>query len=175
MGRGERDRAELRDGYPPLPRSLPLSPHTLPAAHALLGFCSMQPRYREFDGATLLSLSLPLFLFPEVSRVSEEDGSAIKQLAVKVTDRRSRRVPLPIGGLTLFWNSMGRTFFGATLAVHPFHAPAFASVASVKFSWFKPYALEFARSEVRIIIGILGDMVSSTLGQVRFQMNSCTN
>ena len=122
-----------------------------------------------------LSLSLPLFLFPEVSRVSEEDGSAIKQLAVKVTDRRSRRVPLPIGGLTLFWNSMGRTFFGATLAVHPFHAPAFASVASVKFSWFKPYALEFARSEVRIIIGILGDMVSSTLGQVRFQMNSCTN
>ena len=119
--------------------SLSLSPRTLPAAHASLGFCSMQPRYRECDGATFLSR--PPFLFPEVSRVSKEDGSAIKQLAVKVTDRRSRRVPLPIGGLTLFWNSMGRTFFGATLAVHPFHAPAFASV---KFSWFKPYALEFA-------------------------------
>ena len=94
-----------------LPRlSLPLSPHTLPAAHASLGFCSMQPRYRECDGASNLPLSRPPFLFPEVSRVSEEDGSAIKQLAVKVTDRRSRRVPLPIGRLTLFWNSMGRTF-----------------------------------------------------------------
>ena len=102
----------------------------------------MQPRYRECDGASNLPLSRPPFLFPEVSRVSEEDGSAIKQLAVKVTDRRSRRVPLPIGRLTLFWNSMGRTFLALrSLAVHPFHAPAFASV---KFSWFKPYALEFA-------------------------------
>ena len=172
MGRGERDRTELRDGYPPLPRlslSLPtLSPLPMP--------CSASAACNRVTGSsTEQPSSLSLFLFPEVSRVSEEDGSAIKQLAVKVTDRRSRRVPLPIGGLTLFWNSMGRTFFGATLAVHPFHAPAFASVASVKFSWFKPYALEFARSEVRIIIGILGDMVSSTLGQVRFQMNSCTN
>ena len=157
------------------PVSPSLSPHSprCPCLARLLQHATALPRVRRSNPP--LSLSLPLFLFPEVSRVSEEDGSAIKQLAVKVTDRRSRRVPLPIGGLTLFWNSMGRTFFGATLAVHPFHAPAFASVASVKFSWFKPYALEFARSEVRIIIGILGDMVSSTLGQVRFQMNSCTN
>ena len=48
----------------------------------------MQQRYRDSE-SNLPSLFLPFsFLFPEVSRVSEEDGSAIKQLAVKVTDRR---------------------------------------------------------------------------------------
>ena len=110
MGRGERDRAELRDGYPPF-RSPGLS-LSLPTLSPLPMPCSASAACNRVTGSsTEQPSSLSLFLFPEVSRVSEEDGSAIKQLAVKVTDRRSRRVPLPIGGLTLFWNSMGRTFF----------------------------------------------------------------
>ena len=77
---------------------------------------SVQPRYQE-QSSFLLS-----FLFPEVSRVSGEDGSAIKQLAVKVTERPSASLSppsslnFPSSRLTLFWNSMGwgRTFW-------PFH------------------------------------------------------
>ena len=62
MGRGERDRAELRDGYPPLPPVSPsLSPHSprCPCLARLLQHATALPRVRRSNPPLSLSSFFP--------------------------------------------------------------------------------------------------------------------